>query len=400
MTAIAAGLARQFQIYRAGMGGARPGLPLDADALEVRAEATMSPEAFAYVAGGAGRESTVAANRAAFEAHRIVPRMARDVSARDLSVELFGRTLPHPFLTAPIGVLSLCHPEADLAVAQASAAHGWTTIISNQASRPMEAIAEAAGDGSRWFQLYWGRSDELVLSLARRAKACGCEAIVVTLDTTLLGWRVRDLQLGHLPFLAGQGIAQYTSDPVFRALLPQPPEENPLAAALLFTQVYSDPSLTWEKMKRLRQAVDLPILVKGVQSPEDATLAVEHGFDGVVVSNHGGRQVDGAVGALHQLPLCADRVEGRIPLLFDSGLRSGADAFKALALGATAVCVGRPYAYGLALDGQSGVESVMSSFEAELELTLALSGHSRIRDLDRSALAPTRPPPGSHSSRG
>ena len=387
MTGVAAGLARQFQIYRDGLTGSRPELPLDGDALEAQARTVMSLGAFAYVAGGAGREATMAANRATLDAHQIVPRMARDVSVRDLSVELFGRTLSTPFLTAPIGVLSMCGPEADLAVARASAAHGWTTIISNQASHPMEAIAEAAGDGPRWFQLYWGKSDELVLSLARRAKACGCEAIVVTLDTTMLGWRVRDLQLGHLPFLRGQGIAQYTSDPVFRALLPQPPEENPLAAALLFTQIYSDPSLTWEKMKMLRRAVDLPILVKGIQSPEDAALTVEHGFDGVVVSNHGGRQVDGAVGAAAVLPLCVDRADGRVPVLFDSGLRGGADVFKALALGATAVCVGRPYAYGLALGGQAGVESVMSSFEAELELTLALSGHSRVRDLDRSALA-------------
>lgn len=387
MSAIASGLARQGQIYREGLAGRRPSIPLDLAALEAAAREAMTPEGFAYVAGGAGREATMAANRAAFEATRIVPRMARDVSVRDLSVTLFGRTLPTPFLTAPIGVLSMCHPEADLAVARAAAAQGWPMMISNQASYAMEQIAEASGSGPRWFQLYWGKSDELVASLARRAEACGCEAIVVTLDTTMLGWRVRDLELGHLPFLKGEGIAQYTSDPVFRAMLPQTPEQNPLAAALLFTQVYSDPSLTWEKMKTLRRATRLPILVKGVQSPDDAALAVEHGFDGVVVSNHGGRQVDGAAGALDQLSPCVERVNGRVPVLFDSGVRSGADAFKALALGADAVCVGRPYAYGLAAGGQTGVESVMASFTAELELTLSLSGVARLDQLDRTALS-------------
>lgn len=380
----AQGIARQGQIYRDGLAGARPELPLHPDALEAHAREVMTPEGFAYVAGGAGREATMAANRAAFHDRRIVPRMARDVAVRDMSVTLFGRTLPQPFLTAPIGVLSMCHPEADLAVARAAAAHGWTTIISNQASYPMEEIAAAAGP--RWFQLYWGKSDALVMSLARRAEACGCEAIVITLDTTMLGWRIRDLQLGHLPFLKGEGIAQYTSDPVFRSLLAQTPEEDPLAAALLFTRIYSDPSLTWEKMKTLRRATNLPILVKGVQSREDAVLAVEHGFDGVIVSNHGGRQVDGAAGSADQLPSCAEAVDARVPVLFDSGVRGGADAFKALALGADAVCVGRPYAYGLAAGGQAGVESVMANFEAELELTLALSGCSRVRDVDRSVL--------------
>jgi lactate 2-monooxygenase len=386
MSDIGPGLAREGEIYLRGLQGERPLIPIDPAGLEAAARAKMSPEGFAYIAGGAGREQTMAANRAALDRWRIVPRMARDCASRDLSVKLFGRTLPTPYLTAPIGVLSMAHPEADLAAARAAAARGWPMIISNQASFPMEQIAEAAPGAPRWFQLYWGRSDELVASLARRAEACGCEAIVVTLDTTILGWRPRDLELGHMPFLKGQGIAQYVSDPVFRKMLPEPPETNPAAAAFLFTQIYSDPSLTWEKLKSLRRITRLPILLKGIQHPDDAALAALHGFDGIIVSNHGGRQVDGATGSADQLHLCAERVQGRIPVLFDSGIRSGADAFKALALGADAVCVGRPYAYALAAAGQAGVEALMADFTAELDLTLALAGWTKAAGLAREAV--------------
>ena len=383
----APGMARQIEIYLNGLRGERPTTPASLQELEDRSETAMSEEAAAYIDGGAGDEQTMAANLEAFDRHRIVPRMGRDCATRDLSVTLLGRTLPAPVLTAPIGVLEMVHPEADLAVARAAAALGLPMIISNQASRPMEEIAEAGGEGPRWFQLYWGKSDELVASLVGRAKASGCEAIVVTLDTTILGWRPRDLDLGHLPFLKGQGIAQYASDPVFRAMLAEPPEANPLAAATLFTQIYSDPCLTWDKLKTLRRMTDLPILLKGVQHPDDAALAVEHGFDGIVVSNHGGRQVDGAAASLDQLPLCADRVAGRIPVLFDSGVRTGADIVKALALGAQAVCVGRPYVYGLAMDGEAGVRTVLTNLIAELDLTLALSGQTRAAGLDRSLFA-------------
>jgi lactate 2-monooxygenase len=386
MTDVGPGLARQGEIYARGLQGERPLLPADFSALEARARAKMSPEGFDYIAGGAGREETMAANRAALDRWRIVPRMGRDCARRDLSISLLGRALPAPFLTAPIGVLSLAHPEADLAVARAAAAKGWPMIISNQASFPMEQIADCCASSPKWFQLYWGKSDELVQSLVRRAEACGCEAIVVTLDTTILGWRARDLGHAHLPFLKGQGIAQYVSDPVFRKMLPEPPEKNLAAAAFLFTQIYSDPSLTWDKLKTLRRHTRLPILLKGVQHPEDAALAVSHGFDGIVVSNHGGRQVDGAAGSADQLPLCAERVNGRIPVLFDSGVRSGADAFKALALGADAVCIGRPYAYALAAAGQAGVEALMTDFTAELDLTLALAGWTSVAGLGPEAL--------------
>ncbi|HWE44513.1 MAG TPA: alpha-hydroxy-acid oxidizing protein [Caulobacteraceae bacterium] len=382
------GLSRQAGVYMRGLQGVRETTPLDFAGLESAAQAKLTPEAFAYIAGGAGRETTAAANRTALDRWRITPRMARDCSMRDLTLTLFGRKLPAPILTAPIGVLSMAHPEADLAVARAAASAGAPMIISNQASYPMEQIADCCGASPKWFQLYWGKSDALVASLVKRAEACGCEAIVVTLDTTVLGWRVRDLALGHLPFLRGQGIAQYTSDPVFRAMLPETPEKNPLGAAAMFTQIYSDPSLTWEKLKTLRRVTQLPILVKGIQHPEDAALALQHGFDGVVVSNHGGRQVDGAVGSADQLLLCAERIGGKIPVLFDSGVRSGADVFKALALGADAVCVGRPYVYGLAVGGQAGVEAVLSNLTAELDLTLALAGWTSASQLGRDALSP------------
>jgi lactate 2-monooxygenase len=387
MSDIGPGLSRQGEIYLRGLKGERPSTPLDFDALEAAAQARMSPEGFAYVAGGAGRESTALANRQALDRWKIVPRVARDCSSRDLSISLFGKRLPTPLLTAPIGVLSMAHPEADLAVARAVGKLGVPMIISNQASYPMEQIADVCGASPKWFQLYWGKSDELVASLVRRAEACGCEAIVVTLDTTILGWRGRDLALGHLPFLQGLGIAQYTSDPVFRKMLAETPEKNPLAAAALFTQIYSDPTLTWEKLASLRRVTRLPILLKGVQHPEDAALAVKHGFDGIVVSNHGGRQVDGAAGSADQLLLCAERAKGKIAVLFDSGVRSGADAFKALALGADAVCVGRPYVYGLATGGQAGVEAVLQNLIAELDLTTALAGWTRCADLRREALS-------------
>jgi len=285
MPIAAPGTMRQGEIYVGGMmQGARPVVPTRQDSLEAQARAVMSEQAFAYVAGGAGREATMAANLAAFDRRRIVPRMLRDVGARDLSVTLFGRRLAAPVLAAPIGVQELAHEDADLATARACASAGVPMIISNQASHPMEAIAAAMGDAPRWFQLYWGKSDALVASLVRRAEACGCEAIVVTLDTALLGWRTRDLDLGYLPFLEGKGIAQYTSDPVFQAMLGG---GNP---SLVFMATYSNPAITWERLAFLREQTRLPILLKGINHPDDALLAIRHGMDGIIVSNHGGRR--------------------------------------------------------------------------------------------------------------
>jgi lactate 2-monooxygenase len=441
---------RQRAIYVAGVAGRRPAVPVSPGALELAAEAELSPEAWAYVAGGAGREATMAANRAAFERWRIVPRVLRDAGSRDRSIELFGRRLPTPLLLSPIGVLEMAHRQADLAVARAAAKHGVPFIFSNQASVPMETVAAAMGDAPRWFQLYWSRSNELVQSFVRRAEACGCTAIVLTLDTTMLGWRPRDLDRAFLPFLRGQGIAQYTSDPVFLREMgngwnpasgrvaesaaarsagsgqgtprstsaddSNPPIRPPLnwdtirtaleqkanypgglwrnlassaprAAVQHFVSTYSRPDLNWDDLKFLRSATRLPVLLKGILHADDARKALELGMDGVIVSNHGGRQVDGAVGALDALPGIVDAVNERGPVLFDSGVRGGADVFKALALGATAVCLGRPYVYGLAVAGQRGVEEVVGNVLAEFDLTLGLAGCRSVAGITRDALS-------------
>jgi lactate 2-monooxygenase len=417
------GLLRQTRIYRAGVSGRRPRVPTDATKLEARAEKAMDREAFAYVAGGAGTGATMRANRAGFDRWRIVPRMLRDVSGRDTGVELLGRRLESPFLLSPVGVLEMMHADADLAVARAARAEGVPMILSNQASRPMEAVARELGDSPRWFQLYWSTSDELVESLVRRAEACGCEAIVVTLDTTLLGWRTHDLDLAYLPFLRGKGIAQYTSDPVFRRIIATDPvtlgpdeQPRPTPAALrtlvqltraypdrfasalrsgharaavqTFVRIYSRPSLTWENLPFLRERTRLPILLKGILHPDDGARAVDEGMDGIIVSNHGGRQVDGAIATIDALPGVAAAVGGRIPIILDSGVRGGADAFKALALGATAVGIGRPYAYGLAIAGAAGVREVLQNVKADFDLTLGLSGHTSVAELGPEALAP------------
>lgn len=415
------GRERQRQIYIDGLGGRRPRVPTDASRLEAAAERVMSKEAFAYFAGGAGGERTIDANRAAFERRRIVPRMLRDVERRDPSISLFGRRLPAPLLIAPIGVLEMAHREGDLAVARAAASLGIPMIFSNQASFSMEECTRVMGDGPRWFQLYWSKSDELVASFVRRAESCGCEAIVLTLDTTMLGWRPRDLDLAFLPFLHGKGIAQYVSDPVYRKLLDQPLEEasevktpvnfhsvtaflemlrkypgglleklrsgHPRAAVQRFVATYSRPSLTWDHVTKLKTMTKLPILLKGILHPEDAHEAVTRGADGVIVSNHGGRQVDGAVASLDALPRVVEVVAGRIPVLFDSGIRGGADVFKAVALGAAAVLLGRPYVYGLALAGEAGVREVIANVIAEFDLTMGLAGCRSVEEVAQTRLA-------------
>lgn len=378
----------QFGIYGRGMAGERPELPVTPGALEARAEAEMSPEAFGYVAGGAGSERTVRANREAFERWRIVPRMLRDVSVRDLSTTVLGTAMPAPVMLSPVGVLSIVHPEAELAVARAAAARGVPFILSTAASNPTEAVAEAAGDGSRWYQLYWPKSRDLAASFVRRAEASGYGALVVTLDTWLLGWRPRDLQQAYLPFLQGEGVATYFSDPVFRGLLDKTPEEDQGAAIGQWAFQFANPAVTWDDLAWLREQTSMPIVLKGIQHPDDARRAVELGMDGLLVSNHGGRQVDGVIGALEALPGVRDAVGPDLPVLFDSGVRTGADGFVALALGADAVCLGRPWVYGLGLAGQAGVEHVLDCFLAELDLQFALSGHARLGEVDRSVLAP------------
>ncbi|MGW2411067.1 lactate 2-monooxygenase [Streptomyces tubercidicus] len=367
----------QYEIYLHGMTGTVPRLPTDLTRLEQLAEQRLGPGPVGYVAGSAGTGSTAAANRAALDRRRIVPRMLRDVHERDLSVELWGRALPAPLALAPVGVLSIMHPDAESAAARAAAAHGVPYVLSSASSTPMEQVAETMGDGERWFQLYWAKDREVTRSFLNRAKAAGYTVLFVTLDTPLLAWRPRDLDQAYLPFLHGVGTANYFSDPAFRAGLAKPVHEDPNAAVRHFVGMFADPAKTWPDLAFLRENWDGPIVLKGVLHPDDALRAAEAGMDGVVVSNHGGRQVAGSVAAADALPRVAEAAAGRLTVLFDSGIRTGDDIVKALALGAESVLVGRPYAYGLGLDGQAGVEHVLRCLLAEFDLTLALSGHSR-----------------------
>ncbi|MQA16879.1 MAG: alpha-hydroxy-acid oxidizing protein [Pseudonocardiaceae bacterium] len=370
----------QNEIYLRGLGGERPELPMTSDGLEHAARGALSAEAFGYVAGGASSERTIAVNRAAFGRRRIVPRMLRGVTERELSTTLLGTPMSAPVLTAPVGVLGLVHPDAERAVTKAAAALGLTSVLSTAASTSIEDVAEVAPDAERWFQLYWPNDVELAESLVRRAESAGNRAIIVTVDTWALGWRPRDLELAHLPFLRADGIANYLSDPVFRSRLAQPPEaseEAMQAAVLTWAGLFGNPALRFSDLSLLREWTDLPILVKGICHADDARGVLDAGADGVVVSNHGGRQVDGARAALDCLPGVVGAVDGRGPVLFDSGVRCGADVVVALALGAQAVMLGRPWIYGLGLAGERGVTHVLRSLLADLDLTLALSGYAR-----------------------
>jgi lactate 2-monooxygenase len=381
------GIERQLEIYQSGLKGAKAAVPVSPVLLEQKAREVLEPRAYDYVAGAAGGEQTARANLEAFYRWRIVPRMLRDVSQRDLSIELLGRTLPAPVLLAPVGVQGIIHAEAELATARAAASLGIPSVLSTLSSRPLEPVAQACGDAPRWFQLYWTTHPEVTASLLRRAEAAGYSALVVTLDTAILGWRERDLQHPYLPFLQAEGLANFFTDPVFRSLLPRPPQEDPVAAVRLWAGICSNTALTWNDLSFLRGHTRLPILLKGVLHAEDGQRALDAGMDGLIVSNHGGRQVDGAIAALDALPAVVRAVNRRIPVLFDSGIRRGADAIKALALGARAVLLGRLYIWGLALGGEMGVREVLLNFLADLDLTLALSGYRSCRELDETALA-------------
>ncbi len=387
--ALLTGAERELQIYALGLSGGKPSVPVPLDLLDQKAKEILTPRAYDYVAGGAGGEDTMRANREAFYLWRIVPRMLRDVSKRDLSVELLGAWLPAPVLLGPVGVQEIVHNDADVASARAAASLGLPFVLSTVSSRSMEEVAQSAAKvaGSpRWFQLYWGKNAELTASMVQRAERAGYSALVVTLDTHSLGWRERDLHHGYLPFMLGQGLANYFSDPVFRGLLAQPPEQNPAAAVQLWGSLFSNAALTWKDIAFLRQHTHVPIILKGILHANDAARALDAGADALIVSNHGGRQVDGSVGALDALPGVVREVNGRVPVLFDSGIRRGADVFKALALGARAVLLGRLYMWGLAVAGEEGVRDVLLNLVADLDLTMALSGYTCCRELDASAL--------------
>jgi lactate 2-monooxygenase len=393
--ALPTGPERELQIYALGLGGEKPSVPVPLELLEQRAKEILSPRAYDYVAGGAGGEDTMRANRQAFYRWRIVPRMLRDVAKRDLSVELLGVRLPAPILLGPVGVQEIVHKDSDVASARAAALLGLPFVLSTMSSRTIEEVAlEAAkvSDSPRWFQLYWGKNPELTASMVQRAERAGYSALVVTLDTHSLGWRERDLHHGYLPFMLGQGLANYFSDPVFRGLLAQPPEQNPMAAIQLWGSLFSNPALTWKDIGFLRNHTRVPIILKGILHENDAARALDAGVDGLIVSNHGGRQVDGGIGALDALPGVMRELNGRVPVLFDSGIRRGADVFKGLALGARAVLLGRPYMWGLAVAGEAGVRDVLLNLVADFDLTMALSGCTCCRELDASALCISGPP--------
>lgn len=377
------------QIYAKGLSGETPTIPISIDELERQAEKKMDGWVANYVFATAGDEGTMDANREGFLIRQIVPRMlARDVAERDLSTTVLGTSMPAPLMLAPIGVQKVVHEEGELATARAAAAVGVPMIVSTASHFTLEEIAAAGGpDAPRWFQLYWPNRPELLKSFVGRAEAAGYGAIVVTVDAFIPGWKPRDLQQARLPFLEGMGNANYMQDPVFRAELEQPPEEDFGAATGHYLSVLAEPSLTWDRLAELRELTSLPILVKGIQHPDDAREAAARGVDGIVVSNHGGRQVGGAIGSLDALEPIAAAVGDRVAVLFDSGVRTGTDALKALALGADAVCLGRPYLWGLALDGEDGVETVLRTILGELELSMALCGYTEPGQLGPDLIA-------------
>ncbi|MFC7491076.1 MULTISPECIES: alpha-hydroxy-acid oxidizing protein [unclassified Knoellia] len=430
MPEIGPGRARQSAIYRRGTLGQPPRVPTDPDELAARANEVMSPQARAYVSGGAGAGGTMRANRAAFDRWRIVPRMLHGTTTRDLRTEILGTPLVAPVMLAPVGAAELVAPDSDLDIARGAAAAGTSYVVSTQGCSPMEETAKAMGDVPWWYQLYWSVDEQLVDSLIGRAEAAGARALVVTLDTTMLGWRTQDLDLGSLPFTQGIGIAQYTSDPRFmeivkervaaagdepsplagtkgaaklvaaaggaRTLLSQARRHpggtrdnlrspEPRAAVETFLDIYSNPALSWSHIETLRERTRLPVLLKGVLHPQDAKRAVDTGIDGIIVSNHGGRQVDRSISSLDALVAIRDRVGPEPVVLLDSGIRTGADVFVALALGADATLLGRPHVYGLALDGAEGVRDVIDNVIAELDLTMGLVGAASIRDITHDA---------------
>ncbi len=376
----------QNEIYLQGLGGVVPSLPMAFAEWEAKAQMALPPSIWSYVAGGAGDERTQRANCEVFERWGLVPRMFAGAAHRDLSVELFGLTLPAPVFMAPIGVIGLCAQDGhgDLATARAAARTGVPMVASTLSVDPMEDVATALGDTPGFFQLYTPNDRELAASFLQRAEAAGFKGIVVTLDTWVTGWRPRDLSTSNFPQLRGHCLANYTSDPVFRAGLPRPPEEDPQAAVLRWVQVFGS-ALSWDDLPWLRSLTDLPLLVKGICHPDDARRAKDGGVDGIYCSNHGGRQANGGLPALDCLPSVVAAADG-LPVLFDSGIRSGADVIKALALGATAVGIGRPYAYGLALGGVDGVVHVLRTMLAEADLIMAVDGYPTLKDLTPETL--------------
>lgn len=379
------GLTRQIAIYGSP---SVPPVHLGAPDWLAAAEQCLDAKAAGYLLGNAGAEDTAAANRDAFACWRIRPRVLRDVSRRDWSCRIGDCPLTWPVLLAPVGAQGILHPAGERATAEAAAAADTPFILSTVSSATLEDVAALLPARLRWFQLYCGRDWEVMASLVARAERQDYQALVVTVDTPMLGWRPRDLQNAYLPFLEGQGLANYWTDPAFRAKLGGDPAEQPERAVELFLATFVNPAFTWHDLTRLVHLTRLPVLVKGLTHPDDARDAVRAGARGIVVSTHGGRQLDGAVPALQALPAVVAAVGDRVPVLFDSGIRHGADVVKALALGARAVLWGRPYAAALAVAGAAGVQQSLLDLRAEMDLTLAMAGVTRLDEVGPAMLAP------------
>ena len=368
-------------IYLTGLSGQKPPFPVTYADLEALAKTTLDPALYDYVAGGSGDEATQRANVEAFNGWGIVPRMLSGAAERDLSIDLFGTRYPTPLLMAPIGVLGVMHESehGDLEGAAAAVATGIPFTTSTLMQDPMEAISEAQGGAPGFFQLYTPNDREIAESLVRRAEASGHAGIIVTLDTWSLGWRPRDLAHATFPQLRGYCLENYFSDPVFRSRLAKTPEEDRQAATFHWALTFGNPGLSWDDLGWLRDMTDLPLILKGICHPDDVRRARDGGADGIYCSNHGGRQAASAP-ALSFLPAVAQAAEG-MPVIFDSGVRTGVDVVKALALGATAVAVGRPYGWGIAAGGAAGAEHVLRCLLAEADLTMGLNGYRSIAEL-------------------
>jgi lactate 2-monooxygenase len=374
----------QNELYQQGQAGQQPPFPITFADLEAKAGAAMPPKVWGYVAGGAGDEHTQRANCRAFDRWGLVPRMLVAPTERNLSINLFGVALASPVFMAPIGVLGVCGQDGhgDLAAATAAARTGVPFFAGTLSADPMEDVVAACGDTPGFFQLYTPPGREMAASLVHRAQAAGFQAIVVTLDTWVTGWRPRDLSAGNYPQVPSGCLSNYTSDPVFRTSLQ--PGEDPAEAAVRKLPIFGGP-VRWDDLDWLRSATGLPLIVKGICHPDDARRAKDRGVDGIYCSNHGGRQANGGLPALECLPAVLEAADG-LPVLFDSGVRSGADVIKALALGATAVGIGRPYVYGLALGGVDGIVHVLRSLLAEADLIMAVDGYPTLNDLTPQAL--------------
>lgn len=356
---------------------------------KLRARACLDCRAFDYLTGAAGSEDAKHRDIIAFRRWRIVPRFMEDVSERDLAVEVLGRKLPGPVILAPIGRQALFHPEAELASARAAASLGIPFILGTESSRSIEEVAAVMGKANRWFQLYWPKDFEVAKSFVRRAEASGYSAIVLTVDRPLEGWEERDLRNAYFPAMFPHAITNFLTDPVFIGKIPEKYRTNyPYILNEVF-RIFYNPGLNWRQLDQLRDAAKLPILLKGILHPDDAERAVSSGIDGIIVSNHGGRQLDGSISALEVLPEICNRIRGRVPVLLDSGIRHGTDVIKALSLGASAVLVGRLYVYALAVAGEAGVKRAVSNLIAELDISMANAGRRSISSLDASLLVQT-----------